>query len=311
MNATMGQQTDVGQLAWDDLRLLLSCYRLSSLTAAAAQLDCHPATASRRMTQLEDRLQVGLFRRGKAGLVATPACEAMMPAVQAAEAAIHQALRTAQGTDSEVRGVVRLSMPPGIVDALVVPLLGKLQACHPQIRIEIDASTRYVDLERGEADLVVRVRRPEAGELVCQRLLESPLAVMGAAGRFGGGGPWRLRDLPWLTWDHDLAHLPHTRWLSQLVEPEQIVLRCNAQSALMTAAADGLGVVLCALAEGSQRGLVPVPLASEDQLAVEALPAGILWLVCHGAMRRVPRVAAVWSFLLAEVGQMRAQGMAV
>jgi hypothetical protein len=54
-----------------------------------------------------------------------------------------------------------------------------------------------------------------------------------------------------------------------------------------------------------------VPLASEDQLAVEALPAGILWLVCHGAMRRVPRVAAVWSFLLAEVGQMRAQGMAV
>lgn len=309
MSATMTAPAELASLQWDDLRLLLACQRSGSLTAAAAQLGCHPATASRRVTHLEDSLGVVLFRRGKTGLALTPACAALMPAVEAAEAAIQQILRSAKGAESEVRGVVRLSMPPGVADALVVPLLGRLRDRHPQLQVEIEASTRYFDLERGEADLVVRVRRPEAGALVVQQLLETRLAVMGSRAQFSASEPQRLRDLQWLTWDHDLAHLPHTRWLSSHIDDRQIALRCNAQSALMAAAVRGLGVVLCPVVEGAQHGLALVPLTPADQHAVAALPPASLWLACHSAMRQVPRIAAVWAFLREEVAAMRAEGM--
>lgn len=305
------RQPPLQQLPWDDLRLLLLCQRLGSLTAAADALDCHVATASRRLSAIEAALGVALFRRGKTGLTATPAGAALQPAIEAAEAAILQVWRCAQGVETEVGGVVRLSMPAGVADSLVVPLLGKMRGLYPGLRVEIDASTRYVDLERGEADIALRTRRPASGALVAQRLVQARMAVMGAPHLVEQAAPRHLRELTWLAWDHDLAHLPESQWLAAHVPDTQIALRCNDHPVLMAAARRGLGVMLAAQAEGQQLGLVPVPLHPADQAAVDALPSGVLWMACHSALRQVPRVAAVWTFLQGEIADLRRAGVAV
>lgn len=305
------RQPPLQPLPWDDLQLVLLCQRMGSLTAAATALDCHVATASRRLSAIEATLGRALFRRGKTGLTATPAGAALQPAIEAAEAAILQVLRCAQGVETEISGVVRLSMPAGVADSLVVPLLGKMRTLHPNLRVEIDASTRYVDLERGEADIVLRTRRPASGALVAQRLVEARLAVMGAPHAVGQAAPQHLRELTWLAWDHDLAHLPESQWLTAHVPDGQIALRCNDHPVLMAAARRGLGVMLAAQAEGEQQGLVPVPLHPQDQAAVDALPSGVLWMACHSALRQVPRVAAVWTFLQSEIAALRKEGVAV
>lgn len=305
------RQPPLQQLPWDDLRLVLLCQRLGSLTAVAEVLGCHVATASRRLSAIEAALGMALFRRGKSGLTATPAGATLQPAIEAAEAAILQVLRCAQGAETAIGGVVRLSMPAGVADSLVVPLLGKMRLLHPNLRVEIDASTRYVDLERGEADIVLRTRRPESGALVAQRLVQARLAVLGAPHVYAQAAPQHLRELTWLAWDHDLAHLPESQWLAAHVPAEQIALRCNDHPVLMAAARRGLGVMLAAQAEGQQLGLVPVPLQPADQAAVDALPSGVLWMACHSALRQVPRVAAVWAFLQGEIADMRREGVAV
>jgi hypothetical protein len=50
-------------------------------------------------------------------------------------------------------------------------------------------------------------------------------------------------------------------------------------------------------------GAVFVLLGRSLAEAKAALPGDDLWLVGHRALRQVPRVAAVWSFLAAALGQ--------
>ena len=187
-------------------------------------------------------------------------------------------------------------------------MLPALFARHPRLRLEIDASTRYVDLHRREADLALRTQRPEHGDLLALRLFEVRLAVMGAAERFAGAPPLALSALRWITWDHDLAHLPEARWVEAHAPAEAIVVRTSAMTVQFAAARAGVGVLLCTEAHGRQVGLVHVPLNKEEQSQVDALPPGALWLVCHRSVREVPRVKAVWDFLRQSVAELQQAG---
>ncbi len=297
-----------GSFRWDDVALLMACQRAGTLSAAARTMALDPATASRRLTQLEESLGIVLFHRGRDGLLPTAALQTMLPAAEAAEVAMLRFAQSAGGVETAVQGVVRLTMPPGVADSLVTPLLPALLARHPGLRLEIDASTRYVDLHRREADLALRTQRPQHGDLLTTRLLEVRPAVMGAPQRFAGAAPAPLATLQWITWDHDLAHLPEARWVEAHAAPDAVVVRTSSMPVQFGAAHAGLGVLLCAQAHGRQAGLVQVPLPQDEQVQVDALPAGALWLVCHRSVREVPRVKAVWDFLRQSVDELQQAG---
>lgn len=294
---------------WDDLALLLQCQRSGTATAAAQELSLDPATVSRRLTQLERDLGLVLFQRGRDGLVATAALQALLPSAEAAEAAVLAFSQAVRGVEVAVAGPVRLTMPPGVAESLLLPILPNLRSRHPQLQLEIDASTSFVDLARREADLALRTRRPEHGDLVAIRLFQAKMAVMGAPHWAQTLPPMALRELPWLGWDRMFDHLPEARWLAAHAPESAVVLRSNSLPFQLAAARAGLGAVLCPEPHGRQVGLVPVPLVPPDAERVAALPVGDLWMVCHRAVREVPRVRAVWQFLVDEVAQLRAAGV--
>jgi DNA-binding transcriptional LysR family regulator len=76
-----------------------------------------------------------------------------------------------------------------------------------------------------------------------------------------------------------------------------LVMRTSHFASQLAAARAGLGVVIASAPYG-KTGLVPVQPAAALAEAWDALPTGSLWLVGHRALRGVPRVAAVWSFIL-------------
>lgn len=282
---------------WDDVALLMACHRERTLASAARLLTLDPATAGRRLTQLEETLGVVLFHRGRDGLLPTAAMDAVLPAAEAAEMAMARFGQAVDGVEADVEGTVRITMPPGVADALFVPLLPQLLARHPRLRLEIDASTRYVDLERREADLALRTRRPTQGDLVSVRLVDVSLAVMGAPELYACAPPTTLQSLPWIAYDHELEHLPEARWVAAHARPEAVVVRTSGWSVQLGSARAGVGVILTTAVQGRMAGLVPVPLEDADQAEVDALPPGTLWLVCPRMLREVPRVDAVWTFL--------------
>ena len=229
----------------------------------------------------------------------TAAAEGLLPAAEEMERAMGGFLGALGAVETEVSGLVRITAPPSVADAFVAPLLPRLLARHPQLRIELEASVAYADLTRREADLAIRVARPRSGELVVQKLVETRVLPMASPSylRDLGGALTRFDAARWIAWGSELQHIPSARWLAQNVEPADVALRSSNFASQLAAAAAGLGIVLAPEPYRHVTELVPVRPGRKLGKAFAALPVEALWLVGHQALRNVPRVSAAWEFL--------------
>ncbi|MCX4240601.1 LysR family transcriptional regulator [Paraliomyxa miuraensis] len=285
-------------LRWDDLKVLLALHRRGSLKQAAQELGVNISTISRRLAALEELLGAQLFDRTPDGVMPTAAAEQLVPHAEEMEQAAVGFVHGLEGFEVEPEGVVRITAPPGLVDHFLAPALVELLQTHPRLRIQIVASIGYADLTRREADLALRLMRPAAGDFVATRLVSTGWCVLGSPAHAEALG--ELRDpaaTRWITWGEDLAHLPDARWLATHVERERVVLETSSMTAQIEAVRTGLGVMVAPLAYAGLRDLVAVPCGKELAASLAALPEGSLWLVGHRALRQVPRIAAVWSWL--------------
>jgi DNA-binding transcriptional LysR family regulator len=295
----------VDSLKWDDLKLLLAIAREQSLSAAGVRLGLNTSTMSRRLDALEEALGAHLFDRTSGGVVPTELAEALLPAAERMESAAADALRSVEGRETEPEGSVRITAPPGIASLLVAPALARLADLYPRLRIELDASVGYADLTRREADVAVRMVRPSSGDLVARLIGEQEVIPLAAKHVVEALGPVAdLEALRWIVWGDDLAHMPDARWLRAQVPEERIVLRTSSVEAQLRAMATGLGAALHVRAFASAEALAPLELSPALQKRLPPYPRGELWLVTHRALRQVPRVMAVWDFLLAELGRL-------
>lgn len=285
---------------WDDARVLLALHRGRTLSAAGAALGVDASTVSRRIDALERALGARLFERTPDGAVPTALADTLVPSAQAMERAAVELAGGAASAEREVEGVVRISLPPGVADLYVAPFLPGLVARHPRLRLELDARVGYVDLARREADLVLRGLRPERGDLVATRIALArslPFARDDVAARLG-----RIVDparVPWITYGPELAHIPDAAWVEAVAAETSIVLRTSSFSAQVAAVEAGLGATLLpdGLVQG-RPGLARLSFTRRVAAALPPFPEGTLWLAAHRAMRSIPRVAAVWDFIV-------------
>lgn len=273
--------------------LVLAIDRTGSATKAAKQLHTTTATVLRRLEQLEAQLGTQLFDRGARGLRATEAMSLVRPWAEQAEAAAAGMLREITRTERKPAGVVRLAVTPVVATLFVVPALPSFRAAFPEIVIELVPATAVVDLAMREADLAVRTTRPEKGDLVAQRLAGFPLVVVRSPKLQMPRHATRLDDLPWLAWDRSLSHIPEARWITSQIQDSSVVFRCSELSPLVAAVQEGIGVTVMAEPVARRAGLVQV------DLPTPVMPVGDVWLVAHSALRPVPRVAAVWDWIVA------------
>ena len=116
-----------------------------------------------------------------------------------------------------------------------------------------------------------------------------------------GRRPRPLRDwgdVPWIGWGDDMASFPPAAWVARHVPRQALVLRTSHATTQAAAVESGLGVALLPPAYARVAAIVPVRHASVLAASVAELPSNETWLVGHRALRSVPRVAAVWSFLV-------------
>ncbi|WP_428261952.1 LysR substrate-binding domain-containing protein [Haliangium sp.] len=293
---------DLARVRWDDIRLFLAVYRYGTFGQAAQRLGLNISTVSRRLSALEAVLGDQLFERTRDGVVATPMGERALAPAEAMEAALGRLVRDLSADESEVEGVVRLSVAPGMADVFIAPALVRLRAKHPRLRIELDASVRASDLTRHEADLAVRVIEPRGADLVITKLVSTRWVAAAAPALVAATGPvssWQ--QVPWIGWDDDLATMPAARWLARCVPDADIALRTSHFGSQLAAVGAGLGAALLPTPYLAVCGLSPLSYARALEPDVAEWPVDTLWLVGHRALRSAPRVAAVWSFLLEEL----------
>ena len=284
-------------LHWDDVRFLLSATRAGSIVGAARELSVQPSTASRRLDRLESALGGELFLRTSEGLVPTDLCARTLPAAERIEHEFAGLSATASASQT-VDGIVRVAIVESMAEAFIYPNLDGLLERHPRIQIEVVASTALVDIGRGEADLAVRLVKDEGPELVYRHLANvSSRAyiherVWERCLRAADGGRLEPRELPWVGLGRAFDAFPEARWL-QTNAGVPPVLRVSSYAALFRAVCAGAGAgVLPDAYASTGAGLVPVP------LGFPPVPNLEVWIVTHRALRRSPRIQAVWDWLV-------------
>ena len=294
----------MGRLGWDELELVLALARAGSLANAGARLGINTSTVGRRLDSLEGALGVRLFDRSPTGMAATELALALVPVAETIERSVADAVRLVEHRETEPEGLVRITAPPGIANWFIAPALVRLRARYPKLMIELDAAVGYADLTRREADIALRGARPRSGDLVAVRLTEARSVIVATPAVVERVGPLeRLTALDWINWGPDLAALPDARWITANVDADAIVLRTSSMDAQIQAARVGLGAMLVSQPFAAWVGLSQVALTPSLARRLPATPTGTLWLVGHQALRGVPRVRAVWDFLLAEARQ--------
>lgn len=312
---------------WDDVRCALAIGRSGSMAAAALALNLDQTTVSRRLKALERALDTPLFERHKGRLMPTTAGQVLMQRGARMEQEAAALQRLGADLHTVVQGVVRVTVIDTLAANFLVHHLAALRLQYPKLHVELATCSESLDLSRREADLAVRLARPERGDFVTQRVAglsygvyvrragqpRSPDTDSGSDADSASDGV-RKRDTaptPWLAYDHTLANVPEMRWLTERLQrdegadgPEaQIVMRCNNIDVLASAAADGVGcVALPDLVGASHPGL--------RRLALDgpAVPTREIWLLTPRELRAVPRIDAVWRWLV-QVFQANAQAL--
>ena len=274
---------------WSDFKIILALARGGSVAGAARGMAVDHSTVSRRLAALEDSMGARLIVRGGREFAWTAEGRTLLVAAEAMESAVASASRTVRAAKLEIEGAVRVSCAPSFVPVLMRMMLPKVRAKHPLLAIEFSGDDRAVDLAKGEADIAVRMSRPNELDLVARQAFECGWCVYASKAYVAARGLPASADalsshslVLYVEAMHSVAPL---RWMEAYRGgPTQIARVDNLEivSQLM-ASGGGIGVLPCFIGE---------PMAELVRVFPEPIAFNTGWIVYHEAVRDSVRVRA-------------------
>jgi len=281
---------------WNDLRHFLAVARHQSTIAAGKALGLSQSTVHRRLSELERRLGRQLVTRQPSGYRLTEFGEALLPYAERVEAAVADLERRVTDTARELTGVIRVTCPEPIVYRMTQSgLIDRFESLHPGLRVEFVMSDRYLDLSKGEVDVAFRSGDTD-DELVGRKIADSVWAVYATRGYLDRHGtPKQVDDLSQhllVGFEESLGRHRAAQWLKQVAPDARMAARNNSVLGLVSAIKSGVGL-----------GPLPIALGDAEPELIRVLgPIPELarsWrLLTHPDIRRVPRIAAFFDFIL-------------
>jgi DNA-binding transcriptional LysR family regulator len=281
---------------WNDLTYFLAVARHGSTIAAGKALGLSQSTVHRRLSELERRLGHKLVTRHTTGYRLTAFGEALLPHAEHVEAAIKELVRHVGDAVHDAAGIIRVTCPEPIVYRMTA-LIDRFHAEHPKLRVEFVTSDRYLDLSKGEADVAFRSGDTDE-ELIGRKIADSIWAVYASRAYIERHGkPERVEDLSrhaLVCFDESLSQHRASKWLAEIAPGATIAARNNSVLGLVYAVKSGVGVGPLPTAIGDDQADLVRVLGPIPELARS-------WrLLTHPDLRRTPRVAAFFDFIIAE-----------
>lgn len=166
---------------FDDLAAFAAVVRAGSFTRAAAQLGISPSALSHAMRALEGRLALKLLNRTTRSVAPTQAGERLYRTLAPRLADIEAELDALAASRSRVAGTVRISAPHHAAQTHVWPRLAPLLARWPQLRVEVSAEDRFIDIVAERFDIGVRLGSDVPRDMIARRIApDMRMAVVGS-----------------------------------------------------------------------------------------------------------------------------------
>lgn len=253
--------------------------------AAGRALGVPKSKLSRRILELEERLGVRLLQRSTRKLAVTEIgqeyyrhCVAMLVEADAAQEAIDR-------SRSGPQGLIRVSCPPALVCFAIGPMIARFMAENPRVTVELESTSRRVDVIGEGIDVAIRVRFPpfEDSDLAMRVLGESPQRIVAS--------PRLVETLQKQINPADLSALPslslgplNREHVWTLSGPQGASVRIPHKPRLVT---DDMSQLLYAAMEGV--GVVQLPYAVADEAIVSGALIDLLpdWTPAGGTVQAV------------------------
>jgi len=295
---------------WRLVRSFLAVLERGSLLAAARSLGVSQPTLGRHITELENQLDCVLFERTGRGLVPTRTAAQLAGAARQMQDGALQLSRTLVGSRSQAGGTVRITASVPVAVHLLPPLLMAMRLALPDIQIEIVSSNQVSNLLRREADIAIRMVRPDQTSLVAKKLGEAAVGAYAhrryLARRGVPAQPTDLLQHELIGSDTDPAIRQGFAAMGTPVPREAFALRSDDLLVQWQAVRAGLGV---GFFTGYQARTDPEVLpVLAGQLQIPPLP---VWLAVHREIRTSRHIRAVFDFLAAALPDALHAGAAV
>jgi len=183
--------------ALEGVETFLAVARRRGFRRAAADLGVTPSAVSQAVRVLEARLGAPLFIRTTRSVGLTEAGQRFLDRAGPAFEELVAAGEAARDVGRRPTGLLRLSVPRGVVPLILEPVIASFCQAYPEIELEIAASDEMVDLATGGFDAGIRLGQFIAPDMIAVRLTPSfPFVVVGSPDYLARHGrPERLDDL--------------------------------------------------------------------------------------------------------------------
>ncbi|MDQ7728545.1 LysR family transcriptional regulator [Halomonas sp. SpR8] len=277
---------------WDDTRTFLAVARHGTLSGAAAELSLGIATLSRRIERLEHALKLPLFVRQQSGYRLTEEGAGLIEKAEALEAAA-AVFSSGVSSATQLSGRVRLATAENLATAVILPALPQFHAQYPGITLELVTDITTVNLHRRDADLALRMVKPERGNVTLRRLGSLGFGLYSSPGYAAQREPHHdagdFDTDAFITWGETQAHLPAAQWVERVLQGRDPALTTTSLATQLAAAKAGLGIAV-----------LPHFLAREAGLICVAEDIGVdqpIYLVIQTDLTQSGRIRAVADFL--------------
>lgn len=252
----------------NDIALFVQVVRYGSFAETARRLGVPPNTVSRRIQQLEERLDTRLMQRSTRKLTLTSAGEAFHERCAGAVDGLVEAGQEMIAGSQEPSGLVRVAAPADFFDFFPMAWVADFLAEHPRVRLDFVLNDAETDLIAEQIDIAFRGGKLRDSDFIGRLILGAGNDGMLASPAYIArrGAPATLEELA----DHDCVSVAypggHSVW--RLAGPDGAVevsmtsrFTGNTIQSLRKAAVAGLGIAL-----------LPTPLVRLDIQAGALVP---------------------------------------
>jgi len=288
-------------LDWDKLRIFHTAAESGSFTHAAEKLGMSQSAVSRQISALEDDLALKLFIRHARGLVLTEVGEQLFRTAHRMHWELQQVETQMSESQDVPTGPLIVTTTVGIGSTWLSSRLDEFLKLYPLIQLEIRLNDAELDLAMREADVAIRLHRPNQSEMI-QRKLFTVHNHFYASNSYVEefGMPTAAEQLD----DHRIisfgepvpSYLGDINYLERMgrsdSSPRRAALKINAIYGMMQAARAGIGIaMLPAYVTEKEDGLVQV-------LPEVELPSYEAYFVYPPALKNSKRVGVFRDFLV-------------
>lgn len=287
----------LSKLDWSLIQSFLAVAETGSLSEAARRLGVSQPTVGRQIRNIENQLEVTLFTRQPRGLALTETGSALLPHAREMADGLRAISLIAAGRSNKLSGPVRITASVFTAQYQLPPILARLRAEEPDISIDLVPSDKTENLLFREADIAVRMFRPEQLDVVTRHIGDLELGVYAARSyldRVGRPGSFAdMLEFDLVGYDRSDEILRGMRNMGMAAQRDWFAMRCDHNTVYWELIRAGCGIGFAQVSIGRADPLV------ERLFEHVPLPTLPLWLASHEAVRSTPRIKRVWGALAA------------